>query len=1587
MVDEETGELLPKMRELIQTATNGQVDIMDGEEFKSTYQIMLDISKVWDELTDKQKAYLSEEVAGKNRAEVFNAIMGNADDLTRAMEMAKDSVGSVDQEMAVVMQSFEKRVELMQNAWVSLANTTVNSEFVKGVVDATTSIIQFADACGGLVPVVVALTASLTALKTVEAYNDGKFTIDTIKGIAQATTLRKIATDQATASTVALSVAEKTLIGGGIALGVMGIAYAINYIATASERARERVEDLKNEVSEISENIDRLQNLGSEFEGLKSKDNLTAEESSRLLEVQNQIKEIQPEISGYYDEQGNFIITQVSTAQELLEIEREKLKIKKQETLEASKSVMSDTIKDYEKQKEALENINKEQEKAQRIKEGNASLWDKLTYTDDSTKTVISGMANTDLNPMESVEDKVKSSRDKIQEYSKDIQQFLIDSMSLDLSWDSLGEDSANAIRKFVSEMDSQKLAEYAKQLIENKVSAEELIGVFREQAPVIEEVTSSISKMGENKELSSIGVLAEETANKMDILKVATDELSSTQDISEATMKKLIQKYPELADKIKDVETAQQALNEKMLENKFDSATQGIADLTSVLEDLEAGNGITASSFKKISETFPELLAYMNNEASLTDAIKGKMNELKDSQNSAYREMLMNSQAYYNENVKGNDQMINSISKGITELFNSLGSAYEGDLKNWESLAQGKAEIEERLINELNKAWEKHFGTLRTQFSKMETNSIIEKPTFDREKFALVNGLSEDFYFDRQKIDFAEQAFKAQEPAWIEEQKRRQDLLNKTKLLFDDIEFDPIDIKVGGTKASPKSKKNSDSKTSSYIASIFKATVDEILRGGEEVETSIGEVNTKLDNAILKGDEDLEKQLTAKMSNLQVALRDKQASMAKELEVQMGKMKQVLSQTNLFDGYNMSQLSNKDLAEVNQKLDIQINSANLSGKDQEVDRLNKLKSLVNDVGSVYVDTIQKRRELSDIWWQEENKRLEQYASNLDKFYKKKFDALDREDRELELQKSMLIEDGGRYDKEVKDADKILDINKQLYQNIVQKRELCESQIAQLRAKGFSEESDEIKELKDKWLDYEQSRLDMIREIAEARRQSAIDSAQKEMDDISYGKDNLKSLLDLTIEMLKKETEAKKEASQEQYEAKKEALEKEYKEEKKLLDDKLDLLKKEADAKKDALDKEKSEKDYNDKVIEKQKEISKIKEQIAELSNDDSISSVKKRKELEAQLAQYIKELEDIQYDRSHELQKEAIDEELKSQEDKIKEELDNLKDKYDKEKDLLEDKYKKELKEYEKYLKNQAQLKEEASKLIESKDKAFYERLKAYALEYTDMLGVEFQDCWDKAYEALDKYGSKQMGVIDVIELMTQKVINLNDELRKLNDTTYKDFVQDADISIGGDKPSSGNTGSNGSNSWTDDKYVGQETEEERNKYIDEQLKKMIALGDQMNNTPSADKETHEKLRREQEALAKTIGAFNQNGTWYITRKGKKYPIRQAVGIRHTGLQTGEVGSPWGQFKVKSNEELNKLEKGEIVINTEQSKNIMKNVKAITETAVGGEVKVVIDMHDFSITKDSLPNFEKLLKDRVPKIINDSIFSKGIKK
>ena len=1580
-VDEDTGELLPKMKELIQTATNGKVDIMDGNDFKSTYQIMLEISEVWDELSDKQQAYLAENVAGKNRAEVFVALMNNAEDLTYAMEMAEDSIGSVDEEMAVVMQTFEKRVKVMKNAWSSLANTTLNSGLVKGVVDATTELIQMTEACGGLTTAVVALGLAIAQVKF------GVFS----GGITQVISNLVALTTKAGLATTAIGALKTVLAGGLVAGGVMLAGYAIKSIADYAENAKNKIINLKDEISALETSSTNVDALCSEFERLSKQEELSEEQTQRLVDVQNQLKEQLPEISGYYDAEGNFIIQNTEQVRENVEAQKKLLEVKREALALEQEKKINGTVDDVEQYKSSVESLQRYIELRQQLDE------QKLNPLEMTRQEKLDlGFSEEDvaiLDTMQVMYGGVAQAQEALEYQSKeyadslgDLKQKFSDIITSSEAYQNANEETQKNVEASLAKMDFDSLgadglrAEVTKMTSDVGAYVQELEKMSNSQKELVSE-TKTAQEVIEDMDTAFQSTLTsfEQTVNGTDILKVALNEMTKSGGLSEETAEKLAKKYSDIFQGCETASDGIRALNKQISENNFSEATDKIADLVSILEDLEAGNGITASSFKKISENFPELLGYMNDEATLTDAIKSKMEALKNVQDNAYKDMLKNSQEYYRQNVLGNEQMVNSISSGIEDLFRNLGTAYEGDLKNWKSLADGKADIEEQLINSINKAWEGHFNILMTQFNKM-SGIDIATPQFDRDAYAkeLVKKdlrLATNPNLLKAQLDIAEASFNSQISDYQAYRKAIADANKELANLFD-FSFDTVDIKVGGAKASSSGSKSSSAKAS-YVASIFQEIVDDILKGGEDIEKAMDETQAKLDNATLIGDTALKEQLTAKLANLRVKLRDEQTNMVSELDVQIEKMAKILSDSGLFKNYDISKLTSKDLAEVTQSLERQINTATLANNDKEVDRLNMQKSLVSDIGAVYVSTIEKRDEVSNEYYVKEKERLEAYAENLEEVYQKSYDALDREDKLLELRKSMLLEDGGRYDKEEKEADQILDINKKLLSNLVKRRALCESQIAQLRAKGFSDESEQIQELIDQWLDYEQARLDMIKEIAEAKRQEAIDSAQNELDDISEAKDNIKDLLDLTIDMLKKETELKKEALKEQTDDKKEALKKQYEAEKKALEDKLDLVKKEADARKEALDREKDEKDYQESVAEKQEEIRTVKDKILELSGDDSVSATKKRKELEAELKELLKELEDIQYDRSIELQKQAIEDELKNQEEKIENELDSLEDQYDKETEMLEDKYDAELKEYEDYLDNQGKLKEEANRLIESRDKAFYERLKAYAIDYTDTTQVEFEDCWNKAYEALDKYGNKQLDVIDVIELMTQRVIRLNDELKKLNDSTYKDFIENDsstssdDYEFVGDKSnSSSNTSSTEESKLPTDK----EAQENQIKYLHN---KMI----EAKSTNNKSLEKWVKAEREQLGLdPDTGGGTIDSSLWEIYKK------KNGIKTRHTGLKTGEVGSPWGTFKIKSNEELNILKDGEIVLNKDDTGEIMKNVKTLVQGQSADSVKVIVDMHDFSVAQDSFDKFKKFVKTEVPKIINERLINRGIK-
>lgn len=112
------------------------VDIMkDKNTFKSTYQILDELSMKWANLTDIQQASITELIAGKRQGNIVSALMSNFDTARRATETAINSEGSALKEQATYLSSLEAKTQQFEAAFQSLSNTVVDSDLLKSIVD------------------------------------------------------------------------------------------------------------------------------------------------------------------------------------------------------------------------------------------------------------------------------------------------------------------------------------------------------------------------------------------------------------------------------------------------------------------------------------------------------------------------------------------------------------------------------------------------------------------------------------------------------------------------------------------------------------------------------------------------------------------------------------------------------------------------------------------------------------------------------------------------------------------------------------------------------------------------------------------------------------------------------------------------------------------------------------------------------------------------------------------------------------------------------------------------------------------------------------------------------------------------------------------------------------------------------------------------------------------------------------------------------------------------------------------------------------------------------------------------------------
>ena len=141
-----------ELRQEILDLTGQKVDIqIDEDTFKSTYQILKELSEVWDSLTDVSQANLLELIGGKRNANVVSALLENFKVAEDALKSSMESAGSAVAENEKHLDSIKGKLAEFTAQFQSLSATFINSEFVKGVVEFGTFLLKILEVVGNLV--------------------------------------------------------------------------------------------------------------------------------------------------------------------------------------------------------------------------------------------------------------------------------------------------------------------------------------------------------------------------------------------------------------------------------------------------------------------------------------------------------------------------------------------------------------------------------------------------------------------------------------------------------------------------------------------------------------------------------------------------------------------------------------------------------------------------------------------------------------------------------------------------------------------------------------------------------------------------------------------------------------------------------------------------------------------------------------------------------------------------------------------------------------------------------------------------------------------------------------------------------------------------------------------------------------------------------------------------------------------------------------------------------------------------------------------------------------------------------------------
>ena len=208
-------------------------------------------------LTQAELAKIESDLGGKMRTNQLDALIKNFDMYSEMLDKVKDSAGSADQEVGIMLDSWESKANILKNTWTEFIANTIDTDWAKGLLDAVTWLIEGFDNLG---TAIFTFSGILTAIKLpsiISTFTKFGISISNLIKYFPLLISNTKAYNLVTRSTVATVSAAQLAIGALTAAITIGIV-AYNHMKQAQEEQRQAAIDAGNAAVEEAKSIEAL---------------------------------------------------------------------------------------------------------------------------------------------------------------------------------------------------------------------------------------------------------------------------------------------------------------------------------------------------------------------------------------------------------------------------------------------------------------------------------------------------------------------------------------------------------------------------------------------------------------------------------------------------------------------------------------------------------------------------------------------------------------------------------------------------------------------------------------------------------------------------------------------------------------------------------------------------------------------------------------------------------------------------------------------------------------------------------------------------------------------------------------------------------------------------------------------------------------------------------------------------------------------------------------------------------------------------------------------------------------------------------